>query len=106
MTLPEDVERWIIIRAREIHEERQRARSLLDEQRGILKLAKKYGIKTAEFMCEESDDDLTIRHAREFCLEGDDIPFFCEMKLYDLLGKEDARTVLAIVDQLIRQISG
>lgn len=36
----------------------------------------------------------------EFTLDGDEYPFFSESKLYDLLGKDAARTVLSKVQTL------
>lgn len=41
---------------------------------------------------------------RDLTLEGDDVPFFTEVKLYDLLGKENARTVLSRLHALGRAL--
>lgn len=38
-------------------------------------------------------------------LGGDAVPFFCEGRLYDLLGKEDARTVLAVVRRAVKALN-
>jgi len=40
--------------------------------------------------------------SRGYAKGDEDAPFFSEAYLYNLLGKEDARTVLAIVNNLIR----
>ena len=43
-----------------------------------------------------------IQALDKFTLTGDKVPFFSEAKLYDALGKEDARTVLALIHNLKR----
>lgn len=41
---------------------------------------------------------------RDLTLDHDDVPFFSEIKLYDLLGKEDARIVLSRLRSLGRAL--
>lgn len=47
----------------------------------------------------------TLAHRlRALTLEGDDVPLFSEDKLYDLIGKENARTVLAMIEDAIKEL--
>lgn len=52
----------------------------------------------------ELEDNDVVARVRDMKLEGDDIPFFSEAKLYDLLGKEDARSVLGAINKLMEAI--
>lgn len=50
----------------------------------------------------ESD---VLNHGSEFYEEGDErAPFFTEAFLYNLVGKEDARSILALIRQLGRAL--
>ncbi|MGH7166779.1 MAG: hypothetical protein ACREIS_14765 [Nitrospiraceae bacterium] len=43
-------------------------------------------------------------YIRENRLGGRELPFFCEAYLYELVGKEDARTILALLSNIARAI--
>lgn len=49
------------------------------------------------------EDDL-ITQLDSFATQGGEHPFFSESTLYDLLGKEDARSVLALIAQVKRRL--
>jgi hypothetical protein len=54
---------------------------------------------------EELDENKKlIKELNEFTLEGDDVPFFSEAKLYDLLGKHPARDVLGLIDTVKKKL--
>ena len=103
-TVPEDIQQYLILRGRLLDEEFQKCRAIQRERRRLLYLAREYEIQELEWATEESDPASAVSMARSFCLTGSDVPFFSESELYELVGKEDARTVLAIVDQLIDQV--
>jgi hypothetical protein len=54
---------------------------------------------------EELDENKKlIKKFTEFTLEGDDVPFFSEAKLYDLLGKHHARDVLGLINTVKKKL--
>jgi len=40
----------------------------------------------------------------DFTIYGDDVPFFSEIKLYDLLGKDSAREVLGFIENMKKHL--
>lgn len=69
---------------------------LLDDYPELLDDQAKSSVKYA------LEDVARSRDLMSLVLDGDDVPFFSEAKLYSLLGKDAARSVLATVDALIR----
>lgn len=103
-TVPKDIQQYLIIRRRLLNEEFEKCRAIQRERQRLLNLAREYGIPKLEWATEESDPASAVSMVRSFCRTGSDIPFFSESELYELVGKEDARTILAIINRLIDQV--
>lgn len=73
--------------------------------RGLRYLAKKFNIQEPVWLLEQNDIGEVVKKIVEFKLENGEHPFFSEGTLYDLLGKEDARTVLVHIRNLIELVS-
>jgi len=99
-----DLASYLNQRARDLQENRRTLKALLLEQRHLLSLAKKYGLDVVKSWCESGDSGKAVKELSEFCLDGGDVPFFCETTLYELIGKDDARTVLALIDNVLIQV--
>jgi hypothetical protein len=52
----------------------------------------------------DPEDDSKEKYRRTKNLDNPDLPFFSETYLYELLGKDDARTVLGYIGSLARAI--
>jgi len=104
--LPEDVTNYIERRSRDIREEAKdlsdRLHSVVMEQRSLRYLAEQYNLQRVMWETEEADDKEAVKDLLEFKIG--DVPFFSEAYLYDAIGKEDARTVLALVRNLVRLV--
>lgn len=105
--VPVNSEVLTIIRemARTIRRETEIARDLSfnanSKQRELRYVAKKLGIR--DLVWELGDDD-DIEEILKFCLSGSDVPFFSETVLYDLIGKDDARSVLGLLRRMIKRV--
>jgi hypothetical protein len=90
---------------RSIHERakiiRSQSRELFYETALLKSMMKSLHIPL-EIFPELPEDDAAAR-VRDLTLQGDDVPFFSESKLYELLGKEDARQVLAVIERLLEK---
>lgn len=90
------------------------ARSLFDHQRTLKSLCFEASSRkrTLAWIIEKLNinvnfwelEDENIKQILEFKLSGQDTPFFSEASLYPLIGKEDARSVLALLRRLTSAI--
>lgn len=109
--LPEDVMDAFNRRARSLRERGQQLHSqLLDlqfEQYALLQMAKKYGVDEAEMYLGDSDIDRVVQELLEFkvVVGKEQVPFFSESALYELIGKDDARSVLGRMRRLMKLVA-
>ena len=73
------------------------------KKRSLQYFAKQLGL---EKLFYELEDKTPVKDLLEFKIshKGEEIPFFSESFLYDLIGKEDARTVLALLTKVVERI--
>jgi len=72
------------------------------QQEDLVRLAHELGDNLEHGELPLTHAQQAIKEIDELCLEGEEVPFFSETKLYKLLGKEDARSVLAVLHNLKR----
>ena len=101
---------WFCVRCKGITEEiddtKGKIWSLLRELRCLKSLS------TMMYMGEEAEEKLAwalcvdpdVKMIDELILEGHEYPFFTEATLYELLGKENARDVLGLMDIIKERI--
>lgn len=102
--LPTDLERYLEDRARSLREEEQailsRFFNIRMEQHDLRRFAKDNALPKVDFYTEHTDEAAAVHRLLTFCREGHEEPFFSEASLYDLVGKEDARTLIALVTKV------
>lgn len=100
--IPDDIRRFLSEAIRELHEEekalRTRNLSFVMRAKMLRRLAEAHGL--GEIHRVQSDPDTIVREIAEWKRQGDEYPFFSEATLYELVGKEDARTLLVFIRQL------
>jgi hypothetical protein len=104
--LPENVKDYLNDRARTLSKEFQasldKVRDLSFQRFSLLLLARQYGVEEAAMFSDDSDITQAARDLAEYCRQGEKIPFFTEGCLYELVGKEDARSILALMSRLLK----
>lgn len=104
--LNETATRYIVDKARSLGDRTKAVISdlhdLRNEKWSLLVLARECGIKDAEVYIDDTDVGEAIDDILKFEYNGH--PFFSEACLYELIGKEDARTVLALLKRLLKSI--
>lgn len=113
--LPEDVARYLYERAKALREEEQHLKSRMLDIRGekwdLNRFADRNQIQRVLWATEDSDTELAVRRLLEFnvtiTIDGvtESVPLFCERATYELLGKEDGRTLLALVGKVCNMIA-
>jgi hypothetical protein len=114
--LPEVAQRYFTDRARALSEETaahiSALHNLQNQKYQLLKLIKQFGVEHAAFYIDDSDLGKAVKNLLEFKVyhkssegESKEINFFSEVVLYDLVGKEDARTILVLLKKLIKIIN-
>jgi hypothetical protein len=105
--LGKNLNQYIELQARTLRERTQAAVSnlhnLVNEKYTLLTLAREFGVKEAEVYVDDSDLGQTIDNLLSY--KFGEHPFFSESCLYELMGKEDARTVLALLGKLIKIVA-
>lgn len=79
----------------------------------LMKIAKKHNIGEIIWKTESSDSELTLKNLLEFKIyfkkegeeESEEVNFFSEKVLYQLIGKDDARSLLSLLRSVAKQIS-
>jgi hypothetical protein len=125
-TLPLPVMEFLTERARTLRERSQKlhmeALDLENEKYKLLKLAQSHGVEKAEIYIGDSDAeavvkdllDLKVEIASQYNEDGEEIEgdpeyrettFFSEDCLYELLGKDKARTVLGMMRCVVQKIA-
>jgi hypothetical protein len=101
--LTEAANEYITLQARSLRERTKNTISTLHElQRekwSLLKLARQCGVEEATFYVDDSDLGKAIQELTEY--KYNDTTFFSEACLYDLIGKDSARSVLCLLEQLL-----
>ena len=107
--LPDEVKE--LFRARcetltnELNALRSRTWDLLSEASELRKVAMAFDVgERADWAIEFMRVEPMVEAIDSFTLEGGEHPFFTESTLYDLLGKDAARSVLALIDLVKRRI--
>lgn len=113
--LPSDVVQYLESRAKALNDEqvelRRRFLDVLCEKARLLEFAEKNKIDRVEYLTDDSDSAKKIRRLLDFEVsiqekgakkdEWESIPFVSERVLYHLIGKEDARSVLVYLRDII-----
>ncbi len=107
--LPDRLSRYLLDRASSV-KDRIKAlvselRDLRREQYALGKFAEQYDVTRLVWSTDEGNSDLVCRELLEWTREGEATPFFSETVLYELIGKEDARTLLALTKNVIKHAS-
>ena len=113
--LPDDVGRYLDDRARELQEDERRALDLFRKVRferfALLRFAERNQLTHVKWKTEDTDAEATLRAMLEFKVFVEDdgqeveVPFFSETALYNLIGKDAARTVLGMVRRVCEGVS-
>jgi hypothetical protein len=108
--LPEVARRYFTDRARALREETSAHISALHNLRSqkyqLLQLIEQFGVEHAAFYIDDSDLGKAIKELLEFKInhKSEEIHFFSESVLYDLVGKDDARSILGHLERLMKII--
>lgn len=123
--LPEEVMEFLNERARTLRDRSQKlhmdALDLESEKYRLLKLAQKHGVDKAEIYIGDSDAEAAVDELLDFKVqvefdkynengevvgtEWEEVPFFSESCLYELIGKDQARSVLGRMRRIIGKIA-
>lgn len=111
--LPKSVQTYLVRRAQQLKENEKNLLSqfwqIRDEQYQLLKFARENKIGEVEWNTDHSDIELAVKKLLEFevAIKGEDkpVPFFSETSLYKLIGKDDARTVRALLNALLEKVA-
>jgi hypothetical protein len=106
--LPPDVMSVLESISRSLNDEKQdldkQYMALWRRRQELLWLAKTYNLDRLVYQNEDSENTRAVKDMLEFKLCGQDAPFLSEACLYDLVGKEDARTILALFRGIVEKI--
>jgi len=104
--LSDSLTNYLERRARDVVDEEKeisnRLLNIIMEKGSLRYLAKKYNLEQVKWDTEGSDKQKIVQDLLAFKIG--DVRFFSEAYLYEAIGKEDARTVLALVRNVIRLI--
>lgn len=113
--IPDDAAFYLGRRADTLRNEEQhllgRLMDVAHEKYQLNQLAKKYGIRHVEWRTDDSDPEKAVRDLLEFKVhvgkrnKRQEVPLFSEAALYELLGKEDARSVLALLKRVCVKVA-
>lgn len=109
--LPANVMEYLNRRANELRDQKRRVESeLIDlhsERFRLLRLAQQYGVESAAYLTDDADTDSILNKLLTFEVQKGKktLPLFSEAYLYPLLGKDSARTLLALLRTLTEQIA-
>lgn len=113
--LPEDIMNYISQRAYDCRRREEQLRAqMLDlqcEKHSLSRLAKKHGSAEATSYVNDADLDELIEELLKFKVSYkedkklEEAPFFSETALYNLIGKEDARTILSLMERLLNKVA-
>jgi hypothetical protein len=109
--LTEELMRYLSQRAETLHEEEKKLLTdffrIRVEQHQLLMFAKKYGVREVLWRTEHTDQEKAVSALLDFKIHVDkeEVLFVSETALYKLIGKEDARTVLALIKNLCNMLA-
>jgi len=103
--LSEDVSQYLGQRSRSLRDEERNILSrLLDiriERFGLRKIAEKYNLENIVWQTDDCDKEKVVRDLLKFSLSEGDVPLISETCLYDLIGKDDARTFMSLLQKAL-----
>lgn len=106
--VPKEQHAFIVRQVGDLREQATALRTLCFQNRSQMReleaVGKLMGLEDKLPSYSESKPEKLIARIDAFTLQGDEVPFFTEGKLYDLLGKDDARSVLALIAQVKRAL--
>lgn len=106
--VPKEQHAFIVRQIGDLREQATALRTLCFQNRSQMRelevVAKLLGLEDKIPSYSESKPEKLIARIDAFTLDCDKLPFFTEGKLYDLLGKDDARSVLALIAQVKRAL--
>lgn len=108
---PEDLQHYLINQTYDLITEYQQCCSRLRAIRNQLEQLRKFGIDgnidSVTYATNDFDKDEIVKSLLEFTVfvEKQEVPFVSEAALYPLLGKEDARTALALMKRICEALS-
>lgn len=108
--LSQDLMSYLKTRARDLAREKQELMSnfvrIDNDFFSLEQLAKKYNIEDLLYTTESNLNSNCVEKLLDFkvYVNDEEVPFFSEVALYNLIGKEDARTVLALLSNVISKI--
>jgi hypothetical protein len=101
----EDVSQYLEQRSRSLRDEERNVLSrLLDiriERFGLRKIAEKSNLENIVWQTDDCDKEKVVRDLLKFSPSGGDVPLISETCLYDLIGKEDARTFMSLLQKAL-----
>lgn len=109
--LPQHVEQYLRGRADDLGKEEQRLLAeffrVRFERVQLRKFAEDHNLSEVLWRTKDTDHEAVLRKLLEFkvCVKRKEYPLFSEAALYELLGKEDARSVLSLMAKLATAIS-
>lgn len=107
--LPKSVEGYLVDRAEFLRKEEQKLLGdflqIRSERYRLKKFAEENRIQEVEWRTDDADSEAVVRKLLDFEVfvkqEKRDVPLFSETALYNLIGKEDARTVRSLLKSVI-----
>lgn len=106
--LPVDVMQVLESLSRSLNDEKKDLNSryvaLWRKRLELRHLAETYNLDSVIWQTEDTDQTKAVKDMLEFQLCGQDSPFLSENCLYELVGKEDARTILALFRKIVERI--
>lgn len=105
--LPDDIRTYLVNRANTLYNEKQNILRMLysiqAEQQFLTKLAEQNKIERILWSTDSSDIKTTIEKLLDFKIKikKKEVQLFSEAALYHLIGKDDARTVLALLRNVV-----
>lgn len=104
--LPEDVMHYLTDRARGLRQEEQRLLgqflNIRFERASLRKFGEKNQIEAIQWITDDTDEEAAVKKLLTFEVshKRKRIPLFSETVLYERFGKEDARTILALLEKV------
>ncbi len=113
----EDIKRYLERKAIDLRKEEQeilgRFWGIRAERSQLFQFAKQNRISGLRYLTEDTDDEKLVRDLLQFEIHIEDkddgefktVPFVSETSLYNLIGKEDARTAMVLIRNLCDRIA-
>lgn len=110
--LPDDLVQYLEDRARHLRsEEEETGRHFIQvrhERYALNQFASRNQLKTLDAFTDDADPGNSVRKLLSFSITGegkDKIPFFSETSLYELIGKNAARTLRSLLRKVCQEVA-